>query len=123
MKHERSAGTQTMPDAVTPLPTIDCTVLRQADYKSGEWLMSDRHDRVGLFCEVTDTLIEMMEETANLNVPLLMLVRESRLGEHGAMYAKPLSRGVYSFGGNWLWSDDARFPSPQPIPIHDVPQP
>ena len=25
----------------------------------------------------------------------------------------------YSFGGNWLWSADGRFPEPAPIAVHD----
>jgi hypothetical protein len=112
-------------DDVGPEPCLRCTVLRQADYKPGTWLFSDIHSHMGLYYEISDERLRRWQSSPGVEFHdrSLILVRDSRLGHQGPMHAQPIAAGVYAFGGNWLWSDDARFPSLQPIPIHDVPTP
>jgi hypothetical protein len=97
---------------------IQCHVLRQATYRPGEWLLSDRHDTGILFLHQSPSVLAAMANV--IDMPWFVLAQETRPGLITADHAWPIAHGEYQFGGNWLWSDDARFPSPHPIPIHDA---
>jgi hypothetical protein len=115
--------TPAMRDDQDKVKSVDCSVFREADYKPGPWLLSDRHSKVQLFYENVDAMVSWIKDRDLPfleNLPFLILVREPRLGEHRSMYAKPCSDANFAFGGNWLWSEDPKFPADHPIPIHDA---
>jgi hypothetical protein len=77
---------------------------------------------VWLCFENPDLLTNLMNNDPDwVNEPYLVLVRDPRAIGHRPMFARPATPGQFSFGGNWLWSDDPEFPAEHPIPIHDAP--
>jgi len=113
-----------MPENTDRFNVVACSVLREADYRPGNWVLSDRHNKMSLFCENTDAAVNLMKDNPSLELcSFLVLVREQLPGQRWARYAKPFTAGPFAFGGNWLWSNDSRFPADHPIPIHDASQP
>jgi hypothetical protein len=102
---------------------ITCTVLRQAGYVPGPWLISDRYDTLSLICLNGGPRPEDLNEQPSDDLPFLMLIRDQHRNQNAAMYARPITPGHFAFSGSWLWSNDERFPADHPIPIHDSPQP
>jgi hypothetical protein len=101
---------------------IVCSVLREADYQPGSWLISDVHSTLTLYLGNTERMVESLKNRPHLaHLPCLMLVREQCPDRKSVVYAKPLIPGTFAFGGNWLWSSDSRFPANHPIRIHDAP--
>ena len=113
-----------MTEGNDPGPIIHAIVLRQASYVPGNWLLSDIHDAFSLNCLPLDDYekADLTEARFDLRHPRLVVATDSCGASDGVLYARPLCRGSYAFGGNWLWSDDRRFPARHPLPIHDVPQ-
>src|SRR4051794_38499516 len=110
-----------------PFPEcIPCIVLRQAGYQAGTWLLSDRHPTLTLFDHAAlEAIIRHAPARAKVadlyDLPYVVLDRPFHPDGRETAVARPLAPGAYAFGGDWLWSDDARFPGDHPIPIHDSP--
>ena len=103
--------------------SIRCSVLRLGDYQPGKWLLSDLNNSVLLILDNIDRLVtELGDQAFASQLPFLALVNERLPAGRRSIYAKPLWGGPFAFGGNWLWSDDSRFPADHPIPIYDAPQ-
>lgn len=85
--------------------------------------ISSRHDSFILCGEDVDEIFEVKDCT-----PALMLVKRElqhtndKKGEY-YIHAVPVINGKLKingmFGGNFVYSNDSRFPSYSPIPIHD----
>lgn len=102
--------------------TIACIVLREASYRPGPWLLSDRHHSLVLVCDDNDPMLEFATERPEMDLPILQLVRRPGLADGERLHAQPITPNDFAFGGNWLWSSDARFPADHPIKIHDSPR-
>lgn len=99
---------------------LACSVLRQASYTPGPWLLSDRHPELHLVLEGEDVILELYGSKRGRAGDLTFLILA---GDRSAPRAVPIESGAYIFGGNWLWSDAPEFPCASPIPIHDSPAP
>jgi hypothetical protein len=51
--------------------------------------------------------------------PVLLVKEGGRVKVVPCDYEGNILKGMWAFGGNFLWTSDSRFPSPQPIKIHD----
>ena len=113
-----------MSDPSTWPNTIRCSVLRLGDYQRGEWLLSDLNNSMLLILDHVDRLKAALGDdlALALHLPYLALVNERYPSSRWSKYAVPLWGGPFTFSGNWLWSDDSRFPADHPIPIYDAPQ-
>jgi hypothetical protein len=103
---------------------LHCTVLRpvrdeefERDFYPNGRPLSNLTDRV---CHVTlcgKGVVEL-SEPSDLS-PALVLVRRM-LSDGEYLHAEPDTNGDRSsFGGNFVWTSDGRFPSKYPIPVHD----
>ena len=113
-----------MDDPTAKPQLIDCSVLRLGGYQPGRWLLSDLNNELTLYTGDRESLGRSVAATgvaAQGSIPpILWLVREQVRGGRPKAYATPVCGGPFAFGGNWLWSEDARFPFDHPIPIHDA---
>ncbi len=113
-----------MDDSFAKSQLIDCSVLRLGSYQPGQWLLSDLNNELTLYIGDRENLGQSVAATGvaapGSIPPILLLVREQVQGSQWKTYATPPWGGPFAFGGNWLWSEDARFPFDHPIPIHDA---
>jgi hypothetical protein len=122
-----------MSEAERKMGGLWCSILRQASYRPGTWLLSDKHDGVWLCHTNPDVLLKMNQHildemcksdedrSLTVNGPYMVLAHDTRAGGQRCLVAKPAIPGEFAFGGNWLWSDAPEFPASHPIPIHDAP--
>lgn len=98
---------------------LHCSILVPADHGScSNGGISSRVKTVTLVGDGIPTLFEPSPDA-----PAVFLVRRTFF-EHGEyLHASPVavdpSRGPLMFGGCFIYTSDSRFPSRQPIPLHD----
>jgi hypothetical protein len=117
------AHTHTYPPRTSPMKGLSCHVLRPVRNEEVEAVMyptgRTRNYPTDTLASVTlcgEGIVDLVEPTESQ--PAFVLVKRNLFGgEH--LHAEPAGLEGTSFGGNFIFSSDGRFPSKYPIPVHD----
>lgn len=94
-----------------------CNVLRDARLGDCTGGLSSKHDEVFI---ATGNGPWTIEDAERRGVPVLEVITMTGTIANGHQYLKRRGEKRHTMmGGNFAWCSDSRFPSRQPLPIHD----